>query len=96
MLVLVCYDVSTVTAEGRRRLKKVATACNAYGMRVQYSVFECDVDPGQWERLRSRLTKIIDPEEDSLLFYFLGSSWERKVEHVGRQRSPDMKGLLVL
>ena len=96
MLVLVSYDVSTVTLAGRRRLKKVSTACTAYGVRVQYSVFECDVDPAQWERLRSRLTKVIVETEDSLRFYFLGSNWERKVEHVGLTKAPNMKGLLAL
>jgi CRISPR-associated protein Cas2 len=96
MLVLVSYDVSTVTPAGRRRLKKVSTACTGYGVRVQYSVFECDLDPAQWERLRARLTGIIVPTEDSLRFYFLGSNWERKVEHVGLAKAPDMKGVLAL
>ncbi|MBV8610741.1 MAG: CRISPR-associated endonuclease Cas2, partial [Singulisphaera sp.] len=41
MLILVTYDVSTTTPEGRRRLRKVAIACKNYGQRVQKSVFEC-------------------------------------------------------
>lgn len=54
-MVLVSYDVSTVTAEGRRRLQRMAKACKDYGQRVQYSVFECEVDPAQWERFKARL-----------------------------------------
>ena len=96
MLVLVSYDVSTTSAQGRRRLRRVSKTCTAFGMRVQFSVFECDVDPAQWESLRAQLVKIIAPTEDSLRFYFLGSNWERKVEHVGLSKTPDMKGLLVL
>lgn len=96
MLVLVTYDVSTTTQAGRRRLSKVAKACTGAGMRVQFSVFECDVDPAQWERFRAKLLKIIEPAEDSLRIYFLGSNWTRRIEHHGLQKAPDMGGLLEL
>ena len=96
MLVLVCYDVATTSERGKRRLHKVARACSASGGRVQLSVFECEVDPAQWERLRQRLVDAIDPAVDSLRFYFLGSNWSRRVEHVGQQRAPDMQGLLLV
>jgi len=96
MLVLVSYDVSTTTPAGRRRLSRVSKACKDFGMRVQFSVFECEVDPGQWERLRTRLLSIVELEDDSLRFYFLGSNWERRVEHHGVQKAPDMHGLLAI
>ncbi|MBK8801307.1 MAG: CRISPR-associated endonuclease Cas2 [Fibrobacteres bacterium] len=96
MLVLVTYDVATVTSEGQRRLKAVSKACEGFGMRVQNSVFECNVDPAQWERLKTRLLKIIRPASDSLRFYFLGSNWERRIEHHGAQKAPDMTGLLMV
>ncbi len=96
MLVLVTYDVATLTAEGRRRLNKVAKACKDYGVRAQKSIFECDIDPAQWAKLKHRLLGIINEEEDSLRFYYLGSNWERKVEHHGTNQPPDMKGLLIL
>lgn len=83
MMVLVSYDVSTVDSDGRRRLRRIAKHCLDFGQRVQYSVFECDVDPGQWEKLKARLLKVYEPEEDSLRFYYLGSNWERRVEHFG-------------
>lgn len=96
MMVLVTYDVSTETKEGRRRLTKVAKACENRGQRVQKSVFECLLDPAQWEKLKADLTKRIDPETDSLRFYYLGSNWRRRVEHVGAKPSVDPEGLLVV
>lgn len=96
MLVLVTYDVSTVTREGQNRLKAIAGACEGFGMRVQNSVFECDVDPAQWERLKTLLLKIMSPNMDSLRFYFMGSNWQRRIEHHGAQRSPDMTDLLMV
>ncbi len=83
MMVVVSYDVSTKTPEGRKRLRRVAEACLDYGQRVQNSVFECVVDPAQWARLKFRLRNEADPGEDSLRFYYLGRNWKRKVEHIG-------------
>jgi CRISPR-associated protein Cas2 len=96
MLVLVTYDVQTETPEGRRRLRRIAKACCNRGQRVQKSVFECLVDPAQWERLRKDLTDIINPEEDSLRFYFLGANWRRRVEHVGSKPGYDPEGPLIV
>jgi len=95
MLVLVTYDVRTETPAGRKRLRRVAKACLDYGQRVQYSVFECDVDPAQWTALRARLAGLIDPEEDSLRFYMLGSNWRRRVEHIGAKPAVDYDGPLI-
>ena len=94
MLVVVGYDVSTETAAGRTRLRKVAQTCVGFGMRVQYSLFECEVDPAQWVQLRAQLLRIIAPLEDSLRFYHLGSNWERRIEEHGRKKAPDHRGLL--
>lgn len=96
MLVLITYDVSTVTPAGRKRLNKVARACKDYGLRAQKSIFECEIDPAQWTALKNKLLGIINEEEDSLRFYYLGSNWERKVEHHGTNQPPDMKGLLMI
>ena len=96
MLVLVTYDVNTETPEGRRRLRRVAKACEDMGQRVQNSVFECLVDPAQWTALRLRLAGEIDESLDSLRFYFLGSHWRRRVEHVGAKPSYDPEGPLVV
>ena len=96
MFVLVSYDVSTVDPGGQRRLRKVAKACVDHGQRVQYSVFECIVDPAQWTFLRQRLIDAIDPEVDSLRFYFLGSNWKHRVEHVGAKETLDQEGPLIV
>ncbi|MCX7984915.1 MAG: CRISPR-associated endonuclease Cas2 [Bacteroidetes bacterium] len=87
MVVVVSYDVSTKSEAGTTRLRKIAEACLNYGMRVQNSVFECNVDPAQWEVLKNTLLKIYNAEEDSLRFYFLGSNWQRRVEHYGAKKS---------
>ena len=95
MLVLVSYDVATTDPGGPRRLHRVAKVCQNYGQRVQYSVFECIVDPAQWANLRQSLIKEINPSEDSLRFYFLGSNWKRRVEHVGAKKTIDQEGPLI-
>ena len=96
MLVLVTYDVNTETPEGRKRLRRVAKACVNCGQRVQFSVFECLLDPAQWSTLRARLTDEIDEELDSLRFYFLGSNWKQRVEHVGAKPAYDPEGPLII
>jgi len=96
MLVLVSYDVSTIDPGGPRRLHRVAKACQNYGQRVQYSVFECIVDPAQWAVLRDRLIHEIDTARDSLRFYFLGSNWKNRVEHIGAKKGIDQEGPLIV
>lgn len=96
MMVLVTYDVNTGTAEGRRRLRRVAKQCLDYGQRVQNSVFECLVDPVQFAALRKSLNSIIDWDLDSIRYYFLGSNWKNKVEHVGVKTSYDPEGVLLI
>jgi len=95
VLVLVSYDVST-EKNGQKRLRRVAKVCKNYGQRVQYSVFECIVDPTQWTIMRRNLINEIEPELDSLRFYFLGSNWKRKVEHIGAKAALDMEGPLII
>lgn len=96
MLMLVTYDVATGDAAGRRRLRRVARVCQDFGQRVQYSVFECQVDPAQWARLRARLIKEINEQEDSLRFYRLGANWRSRIEHAGAKPSYDPDGPLLL
>lgn len=96
MLMLITYDVRTETPAGRRRLRRVSRACLDFGQRVQFSVFECEVEPAQWTALRARLLSEIDPAEDSLRFYRLGAEGRRRVEHVGTKPALDLEGPLVL
>lgn len=96
MFVIVSYDVATSDDGGQRRLRRVARACQDYGQRVQYSIFECIVDPAQWALLKDRLISEINPEKDSLRFYYLGSNWKHRVEHVGAKASIDQEGPIIV
>ena len=96
MMILVTYDVCVETPQGRRRLRNVAKECENYGQRVQNSVFECLVDPAQWVKFKSKLEKTINTKEDSLRYYYLGSNWKRKVEHVGAKPGYDPEGTLIV
>lgn len=95
MLMLVSYDVASDDT-GQRRLRRVARACKDYGQRVQYSVFECIVDPAQWTVLKDRLISEIDPEKDSLRFYYLGANYKHRVEHIGAKTSIEQDGPLIV
>jgi len=96
MMVLVTYDVNTTSPKGRKRLRLVAKLCVSYGQRVQNSVFECMLEPERFVLLKDKLLKIIEVEEDSLRFYFLGSNWERRVEHVGAKETYNPEGILIV
>jgi CRISPR-associated protein Cas2 len=96
MELLVVYDVSTATAPGQRRLRKVAQLCQAYGQRVQKSVFECIVNDGQAERLRHELLAIMDANEDSLRIYRLREPHARFTFVAGRRPAVDLRESLIL
>lgn len=96
MMVLVSYDVATSDRVGARRLRRVAKICQNNGQRVQYSVFECIVEPAQWVSMRQQLVDVIDTTQDSLRFYFLGANWQRRIEHVGAKEAVDMEGPLIV
>ena len=95
MMVLVSYDVNMEDKSGARRLRRIAKKCQNFGQRVQYSVFECIVDPAQWAVLRAGLIDEMDPKKDSLRFYFLGANWRNRVEHVGAKGGIDQEGPLM-
>ena len=95
MLILITYDVSTVNSAGKKRLRKVAKACQNYGQRVQNSVFECVVDATQFATLKIQLISIIDKKQDSLRFYRLGNNYKNKVEHIGAKESLNIEGPLI-
>ena len=96
MMVLVAYDVETESQGGQRRLRRIAKACQDFGQRVQFSVFECVVDPAQWATLRSKLIAEMDPARDSLRFYFMGANLRRRVEHVGAKPTYDPEGPIIV
>ena len=96
MMVLVSYDVSTESLAGRRRLHRIAKKCLDYGIRVQNSVFECNVDLSQWVALKAALEAICDEETDSLRYYYLGRDYQRRIEHYGAKPTIDVEAPLVL
>lgn len=87
MLVLITYDVNTQTAAGRKRLRQIAKQCVNYGQRVQNSVFECLLDPAECRMLQAKLCSIMDAEQDSLRFYYLGNQYKKKIERFGCNQS---------
>ena len=94
MMVLITYDVNTENAAGKRRLRQIAKQCVNYGQRVQNSVFECVLDAAQWKLLQNKLLKLIDPERDSIRFYYLGNKYQTKIEHFGSKESYPPEGFL--
>lgn len=95
MDILITYDVSTETAEGKRRLRKVAEACLAYGQRVQKSVFECSLNEMQLEQLKHRLLQHMNEQEDSLRIYRMTQSRERYLWTFGLQYDINFRAPLI-
>lgn len=91
MLLVITYDVNTKSMAGEKRLRKVAKICERYGIRVQNSVFEVLVSAAEATELKAELRKAIDIDKDSIRFYKLGNSYERKIEKMGKQ-SPVQTG----
>ncbi|MGI6635475.1 MAG: CRISPR-associated endonuclease Cas2 [Christensenellales bacterium] len=96
MLVLITYDVSTTDAAGRARLRRVAKRCTDFGQRVQNSVFECLLNEAQFRTLQHELSKLIDPQQDSLRFYNLGNNYHTRIEHIGIKQSYPPEGVLMV
>ncbi len=96
MFVLVTYDVSTTTKEGRRRLRRAAVICLDYGQRAQNSVFECQVEPEQFAMLKKRLLEVAKLDEDSIRFYLLGKHWKRHIQHFGVKPTFDVDDPMIV
>jgi CRISPR-associated protein Cas2 len=95
MLILVTYDVSASSDGGAKRLRRIAKICLDYGQRVQFSVFELEVDAAKWTAIKQQLSDEMDSDVDSLRFYYLGLNWRGKVEHIGTKRALDLSGPLI-
>ena len=96
MMILVTYDVETITPAGRKRLRQVAKQCVNYGQRVQNSVFECLVDPSQFAELKHRLETIIYIKKDSLRYYKLGNNWQSRIEHSGVKTAYNPEDVMII
>lgn len=95
MFVVITYDVNITSEGGRTRLRNVAKECRNYGQRVQNSVFEINLDYGQFILLKDRLSGIINKNKDSLRFYYLGNNWKNRVEQIGVKQKYDSEGVLL-
>lgn len=95
MMIVISYDVNTVDAAGQKRLRKVARLCEAYGCRVQNSVFEVLVDSAQLVTLKAELSVVIDKEKDSVRFYRLGRNWRPKIEMLGKELAYEQDGVIM-
>lgn len=96
MMILISYDVSTTSSAGRTRLRKIAKECQNHAQRVQNSVFEADLDYSAFLRLKDRLINLIDSEQDSLRFYYLGNNWEKRIEHIGAKKTYNPEGVIIV
>ena len=96
MMVLVTYDVDYNESSSARRLRKIAKICENYGQRVQKSVFEMDIDPAQFIKVKNSLLESMEKEKDSIRFYLLGSNWERRIEHYGQKPMIEQNGTIIL
>mgnify|MGYP000976655704 CR=1 FL=1 len=96
MMVLITYDVNTISEDGNKRLRKVSKECLNYGQRVQNSVFECVLPEAEFIKLQSKIESIINPELDSIRFYFLGKNWKRRIITLGRITSYDVTSELII
>lgn len=96
MDILVTYDVETITSQGQRRLRKIAQICEAYGHRVQKSVFEMVCRETDKMRLVTALQDVIDPTQDSIRIYRLPAHALDEVEHFGKPRLIEPRGPLVI
>ena len=96
MMVLISYDVNTQSTAGRKRLRLVAKKCQSRAQRVQNSVFEANLDYGEFIKLKNELVQIIDDELDSLRFYYLGNDWHKKIEHIGAKDGYDSEGVIIV
>lgn len=78
MLRLIAYDVAHP-----KRLRRVATICQNYGIRIEYSVFECDLDDTLFELFWEQLRQAVDEAEDRLIVYRICANCEEHIRTIG-------------
>ena len=89
---IVCYDICDP-----KRLRKVATCCEDFGERKQYSVFLCRLSATDMVRLRSRLYDLLDLQADQVLFIPLCGKCVHQIEALGRPtEAADAKDVVVV
>ena len=96
MYVILVYDINLENKEGQRVLRNVFKTCKKYLVHIQNSVFEADLDYSSFLKLKEKLMDLIDKEEDSLRFYYLGNNWKRRVEHIGAKKTYNPEGVIII
>lgn len=96
MTVLLMYDIETNTPKGTRRLQKMAKLCEAFGTRVQRSVFQMTLDPRVLDRVRDQVRSLIDPARDRVLIYHLSESCAGRTESIGTGDIPQKDDVLII
>ena len=96
MIIIVSYDVKTISVGGTRRLRRIARICQNYGQRVQFSVFEINLDHTKWISVKQRLLDEININEDSLRFYYIKNNTKNNIEHFGQKSSMDFDDTLIV
>jgi len=96
MFVLVAYDIRTDSAEGQRRLRRIAKVCQAVGQRVQNSVFECQVDEVQCLQLVHQLRRTMHHADDNIRLYRLTALPADAILQLGKGRAIDFTEPLIL
>ena len=96
MYLLITYDVETITEAGRARLRRVAKICEAFGHRVQKSVFEVVCREADKLRLVAALNEVIDHAHDSIRIYQLPARALDDIEHLGMPRQVEPRGPIVI
>lgn len=93
---LITYDVDFSDPKGAKRLRKIAKICERYGVRVQNSVFEMLIEPASLVEIKNQFKSVIDLEKDSIRFYNLGKSWDRKIGIMGNEKGFNQNEALIL
>ena len=92
MLHLIAYDIGNP-----RRLRRVAKICADYGIRMEKSVFECDLTDQQMMQFWERLRRVVDEDEDRVFDYRIGALERRNIRRMGRSsETPDAEDMIVL
>lgn len=86
MYILLTYDVNITSANGAKRLRKVAKLCEKYGLHVQNSVFELNIDMTQLTVLQNELKRVIDSTNDNIRIYHLGKNLDKHITVMGRKQ----------
>ena len=94
-MVLVSYDVNTSDPNGARRLRNVAKICKNYGVRVQMSVFECQITPAQRVEMENEIRTVVDEKQDSVRIYDMGNNMADHITHIGVKKPIDLDGVLM-